>query len=130
MQKIALLYDASQAVLSSFDMEEVLQQILQIMDIYFHLESVAILLMDKETNELYPRCHNRQDRVQQIARVSIGTGIAGTAAAQRRPLYVPDILKDARFVGLTPNTRSQLAVPLMVRDEVVGVLDCQSERVD
>jgi GAF domain-containing protein len=52
MQKIAILYDASQAVLSTFDLDEVLRQILQIARDYFHLQNVAILLLDKEKQEL------------------------------------------------------------------------------
>ena len=55
MQKIAILYDASQAVLSTFDLDEVLQRILVIARDYFHLQNVAILLLDKETNQpLHP----------------------------------------------------------------------------
>jgi nitrate/nitrite-specific signal transduction histidine kinase len=54
MQKISMLYDASQAVLSTFELDEVLQQILTIARDYFHLQNVAILLVDKE--ELYVRC--------------------------------------------------------------------------
>ncbi len=44
MQKISILYDASQAVLSTFELDEVLQQILTIARDYFHLQNVAILL--------------------------------------------------------------------------------------
>ena len=52
MQKIAILYDASQAVLSTFDLDEVLQQILTIARDYFHVQNVAILLLDEETKQL------------------------------------------------------------------------------
>ncbi len=52
MQKIAILYDASQAVLSTFDLDEVLQRILVIARDYFHLQNVAILLLDKDTDQL------------------------------------------------------------------------------
>ena len=52
MQKIAILYDASQAVLSTFDLDEVLQRILLIARDYFHLQNVAILLLDKDKNQL------------------------------------------------------------------------------
>jgi GAF domain-containing protein len=47
MRKIAVLYDAGQAVLSTFDLDEVLQRILAIARDYFHLQNVAILLLDK-----------------------------------------------------------------------------------
>ena len=52
MQKIAILYDASQAVLSTVELDEVLQQILLIARDYFQLQNVAIMLLDKESQEL------------------------------------------------------------------------------
>lgn len=130
MQKIAILYDASQAVLSAFDQDEVLQQILTIARDYFHLEKVAILLFDDAKTELYPRCQIGWDRVQGSGRVAVGEGIIGDAARQQRPIYVPDVSKDSRYIATAEQTRSELAVPLMVRDSVVGVLDCQSEKLD
>jgi diguanylate cyclase (GGDEF)-like protein len=128
MQKISILYDASQAVLSTFDLDEVLQQILTIAHDYFHLHNVAILLRDK--NELYVRCQVGWDEGHDKVRFPIGTGITGTAAQQKRPVYAADVTKDARYIQSAKNTRSELAVPLMVRDDVVGVLDCQSENLN
>lgn len=130
MQRIAILYDASQAVLSTFDLDEVLRQILIIARDYFHLQNVAILLLDKETDELYPRSQIGWDAGHDAIRLPVGTGITGLAARQKRPIYVPDVRNDPRYVESAKSTRSELAVPLMVRDEVVGVLDCQSENVD
>ena len=128
MQKIALLYDASQAVLSTFDLDEVLQQILIIARDYFHLQNVAILLL--ENNELYVRCQVGWDAGHDEVRLPIGKGITGTSAQQKRPIYCADVSKDARYILSAKNTRSELAVPLMVRDHVVGVLDCQSENLN
>src|SRR5579863_6821960 len=125
MQKISMLYDASQAVLSTFELDEVLQQILTIARDYFHLQNVAILLMDKE--ELYVRCQVGWDAGHDKVRFPIGTGITGAAAHQKRPIYAADVTKDARYILSARNTRSELAVPLRVRDHVVGVVDCQSE---
>ncbi len=130
MQKIAILYDASQAVLSTFDLDEVLQQIVTIARDYFHLENVAILLLDKEANELHPRCEIGWDGGHGEVRLPVGTGLTGAAAKQKRPIYAPDVSKDPRYVVSAKKTRSELAIPLMVRDEVVGVLDCQSENLD
>jgi diguanylate cyclase (GGDEF)-like protein len=130
MQKIAILYDASQAVLSTVDLDELLQQILIIARDYFHLKNVAVFLWDNETSELYPRCQIGWDEGHDHLRLPLGVGITGHAAQQKRPLYVPDVLKDSRYVSSCKSTRSEFAVPLMVRDEIVGVLDCQSEKPD
>jgi diguanylate cyclase (GGDEF)-like protein len=130
MQKIAILYDASQAVLSTFDLDEVLQRILVIARDYFHLQNVAILLLDKQMQELYPRCQIGWDQGTDTIRLHLGDGLTGAAAQLKRPIYAPDVSKDPRYVQSAASTRSELAIPLMVRDEVVGVLDCQSEKLD
>ena len=123
MQKIAILYDASQAVLSTFDLDEVLQRILVIARDYFHLQNVAILLLDKDTDQLCTRSQIGGEQGFDKVRVSIGTGLIGTAAQKKRPLYVPDFTKESRYKPWGKKTRSELAIPLMVRDEVVGVLE-------
>lgn len=130
MQKIAVLYDASQAVLSTFDLDEVLQRILETACDYFHLENVAILLLDQNTRELCVRSQIGWDQGADQVRLPVGKGITGTAARLKRPVYSPDVRQDARYVCSTSNTLCELAIPLMVRDEVVGVLDCQSEKLN
>ena len=130
MQKIAILYDASQAVLSTFDLDEVLQQILVIARDYFRLQNVAILLLDHEAGDLHVRRQIGWDEGQDKIRLPIGKGITGVAALQKRPVYAPDVTQDPRYVSSAQTTRSELAIPLMVRDQVVGVLDCQSENAN
>jgi diguanylate cyclase (GGDEF)-like protein len=130
MHKIAILYDASQAVLSTFDLDEVLKQILDIARDYFHLQNVAILLLDKDKQELHPRCQIGWDPGHETMRLPIGQGLTGSAATQKRPIYAADVSLHPEYVSSARKTRSELAVPLMVRDEVVGVLDCQSENLD
>ncbi len=130
MQRVTILYDASQAVLSTFDADEVLQRILTIAQDYFHLRTVAIFLLDEETRELYARSHIGWDGKAERIRVPLGVGLIGTAAKIKRPVYAADVRKDSRYVCTVPETVSELAIPLMVRDSVVGVLDCQSDNPD
>jgi diguanylate cyclase (GGDEF)-like protein len=130
MQKIAILYDASQAVLSTFDLDEVLQRILIIARDYFRLQNVAILLLDKEALELRVHSQIGWDEGRDKVSVPVGKGLTGSAAKLKRPIYSPDVSKDPRYVASAVNTRSELAIPLMVRDEVVGVLDCQSQNLN
>src|ERR1700678_840696 len=130
MDKIAVLYDAGQAVLSTFDLDEVLQRILAIAHDYFHLRNVAILLLDKSSQQLYVRSQVGWDEGQDKIRLSLGQGITGEAANKKQPVYAPDVSKYLGYFCSAKSTRSELAVPLMVRDEVVGVLDCQSDRAN
>lgn len=126
MQRVAILYDASQAVLSTFDLDEVLNQVLAIVRDYFHLQCGSIMLLDEASQKLVVRAHFGEGTILEGFSVPFGKGITGIAAKARRPIYCPDVTADPRYIPFIASTRSELAVPLMVRDEVVGVLDCQS----
>src|SRR5579863_3560646 len=130
MPKLAVLYEAGQAVLSTFDLDEVLQRILAIARDYFHLPNVAILLLDKEAKQLCVRSQIGWDPGKDKICLGYHDGITGSSVLKKRPVYAPDVTEDPRYICAAQSTRSELAIPLMVRDEVVGVLDCQSERVD
>lgn len=130
MQKIAILYDASQAILSTFDLDEVLNQILTIIRDYFQLQNGAVLLLDKNKSELSVKVHLGRSNLDVGYRIPLGKGLTGSAAQLKRPIYVPDVSKDPRYLNRVAETRSEVAIPLMVRDEVVGVLDFQSEQLN
>ncbi len=130
MPKTAVLYDAGQAVLSTFDLDEVLQRILAIARDYFHLPKAAIILLDKERQQLYVRSQLGWDEGKDAVRLAMNQGITGAAAAKKHPIYAPDVSRDPRYICSAQSTRSELAIPLMVREEVVGVFDCQSDKLD
>jgi diguanylate cyclase (GGDEF)-like protein len=91
---------------------------------------VAIALLDRQSQQLYVRSQIGWDEGQDKVRLSLGQGITGAAALKKQPVYAPDVSQDSRYFCSAKSTRSELAIPLMVRDEVVGVLDCQSDRLD
>ena len=59
----------------------------------------------------------------------VGHGLTGTCAAQRRVLNVRDVTRDPRYLEAVEGTRSELCVPLLVRDELLGVLSVESPTV-
>ena len=130
MQRVTILYDASQAVLSTFDLDEVLRQILAIVRDYFNLENGSILLVDETDQSLYVRTHfGSRDDITDV-RIPWGKGISGMAAAKKRPIYTRDVSVEPEYIQGIRSTRSELAIPLMVQEVVVGVLDLQSDKVD
>ncbi|HET7890483.1 MAG TPA: sensor domain-containing diguanylate cyclase [Candidatus Sulfotelmatobacter sp.] len=130
MPKLAVLFDAGQAVLSTFDLDEVLQRILAIARDFFHLPNVAILLLDREAGQLCVRSQIGWDIGKDKICLGEHEGITGASVLKKQPVYAPDVAEDPRYICSAQSTRSELAIPLMVRDEVVGVLDCQSDRLD
>jgi diguanylate cyclase (GGDEF)-like protein len=129
MQKISILYDASQAVLSTYDPDEVLQRVLSIARDYFQLQNVAILLLNSETNKLHLKTQIGWSQSLEHVELELGQGLTGTAAALKRPICVDDVSQDPRYIACENSTRSELAIPLIIGDEVIGVLDCQSEHL-
>ena len=64
-----------------------------------------------------------------IDNVPLGKGITGAAAESREVVRVHDTAKDPRYIASHPDIRSEVAVPLIVQDRVVGVMDLESDRV-
>ena len=69
-------------------------------------------------------------RVQERMTVANYQGVIGAAAKQRRPVVVPDVALDPRYIALNPETRSELAVPMIYKNEVVGVMDLESPQLN
>src|SRR5437899_12376098 len=104
MPKIAALFDAGQAVLSTFDLDEVLKRILAIAHDYFHLRIVAILLLNKETQQLYVRSQIGWDEGQDMIRLAADQAIKRASASNTQPAYAPDVTKDASYLCATQAT--------------------------
>ncbi len=64
-----------------------------------------------------------------IDNIPLGKGITGAAAESREPVRVVDTLTDPRYIASHPDIHSEVAVPLIAQDRVVGVMDLESERI-
>jgi sigma-B regulation protein RsbU (phosphoserine phosphatase) len=60
-------------------------------------------------------------------RLKVGRGVIGQAALQRKSMLIEDVSQSEHYVSANPNVRSELAVPLIVKNKVIGVLDIESE---
>jgi diguanylate cyclase (GGDEF)-like protein len=133
VREIAVLQEATEMILSSVDVDTVLHQILLIVRNYFGIKNCAIFLVEKTGGYVYCRAHNGYQREDEVTayRFRIGQeGVIGWVAGTGVPLYVPDVSKEPKYVVGDVNVRSELALPLVVRDEVVGVLDIESDKLD
>lgn len=119
-------------ILSSADLDTTLHQILLIVRNYFGIPNCAVFLVSPSGNELFCRAHYGYDEdVARRRRIHIpDEGVTGWVAGNRAPLYVPDVRKEPRYLEGHPAVKSELALPLVVRDEIVGVLDIESDKLD
>lgn len=63
-------------------------------------------------------------------RIPVGKGVCGVAVAQRRPLVVPDVNAFPGHIACDPESRSEIVIPLLRHDKVLGVLDVDSSQPD
>lgn len=130
-ETLAVLAEITQEINASLDLDDVLAtaaaQIKRLID----YEIFAVLLPEAGTNQLYFRfAIGHRPEVVEHWRIPMGEGIIGSAAETGQPIRVPDVRQDARYLNALEAVQSELAVPLIVRGNVVGVLDIESSHLD
>jgi phosphoserine phosphatase RsbU/P len=114
---------------SILNLNELLGKIAETMRALINYDAFSILLVDAEARALRHRFSIRYDQRVNIDNIPLGKGITGAAATSREVVRVHDTTKDPRYIASHPDIRSEVAVPLVVQDRVVGVMDLESERV-
>jgi sigma-B regulation protein RsbU (phosphoserine phosphatase) len=124
------LVEINHEITSILDLDQLLRKIAELTARIVPYEIFAIFLMDDPRQELSFRfgIGHAKDIVQNL-KLPVGEGIIGTAAKERKPVVVSDVRKDPRYIEIVKAARSELAVPLIGKNKVVGVLDIESPRV-
>jgi sigma-B regulation protein RsbU (phosphoserine phosphatase) len=119
----------SQEFSSILDLDELLGKIAKIVHALVSFDAFSILLVDPEKKVLCHRFSERYDKRVDLDNIPLGKGITGAAAESREIVRVADTVTDPRYIASHPDIRSEVAVPLIVQDRVVGVMDLESERM-
>ncbi len=90
----------------------------------------GILLVNEETNELEMKVAVRYGDKISLPRVKLGHGLVGYAALHGKPVLVPDVSTDPRYIKVVDDARSELVIPLMLKDRCIGVFDLESPELD
>jgi GAF domain-containing protein len=124
-----LLHHITTTAASGTTLDEALQSAVNGLQVTLGGDRVTILLIDREKKALEVKA--AVGYAEEIYRrsIPIGSGITGWSALHRRPLRVNNVLQDTRYIEGSPNTRSELAIPLLYRGELLGVLNVESEQV-
>jgi len=124
---LTLMLEVSEQISSTLDLDELMVRIAEIVKRAIDYEVFAILLLHEKTQELRIRFSlGHPDEVVQSLRIKVGKGIVGRAAQLRRSVLVNDVQKDPAYIPSLPSVRSELAVPLMFKNRVIGVIDLEA----
>src|SRR6201998_1003941 len=130
-QSIALLYEISHELTSILDREELLRRIAERVKKIVNYHVFTVMLWNESTQMLESVFAQRyENSLPSRFQMPLHQGITGTAAAERRTIRVVDGRLDPRYVncGSAVEVRSDLVVPLLLRDRLVGVLDLESTK--
>src|SRR5580658_10462522 len=119
----------SQEFSSILDLDELLRKIATTTRTLVAFDAFSILLLDPEHKVLRHRFSERYDQRVDLDNIPLGKGLTGAAAESREIVRVADTLADHRYIASHPDIRSEIAVPLIVQDRVVGVMNLESERM-
>ena len=126
-ETLLLLNEVTREASSTLEVEEVLRRAAELTKRLIDYQIFSILLCDEANNVFRQRVTVKfGQRTLERFTVSAHEGIVGAAATLKRPVVVPDVQVDPRYIMLNPETRSELAVPMVYKDRVVGVLDLES----
>jgi sigma-B regulation protein RsbU (phosphoserine phosphatase) len=123
------LANISREFSSILDLNELLGKIASTMRDLINYDAFSILAVDHDAKALRHLFSIRYDQRVNIDNVPLGKGITGAAAESREVVRVHDTAKDPRYIASHPDIRSEIAVPLIAHDRVVGVMDLESDRV-
>jgi len=124
---LTLLGEVSERINSTLDLDELMTRIAEIVKRAIDYEVFAILLLNEKTQELHFRFSiGHPEALVRNLRIKVGEGIVGRAAATRHSVLVNDVLKDPAYIQTLSPIRSELAVPLLAKGRLIGVIDLES----
>jgi sigma-B regulation protein RsbU (phosphoserine phosphatase) len=128
---LTLLYEVSRELTSILDREQLLRRVAQRVKKLVNYHLFSVMLWNENTQHLETVFSLRYgDAIPTRLRIPLNQGLTGSAASQRRPVRVTDTLADPRFLACEIDSgvavRSELVIPLLIQDRLIGVLDLES----
>ena len=112
------------------DLKELLEKIPDLISRLTNFTVFSVYLLDEKRQELsiayalgYP------EEIVKHFTLRVGQGTVGTAVAEQRPILLNDVDSDPRYLAVVPGAKSQLAVPLRNKGQVIGALNLLSDQL-
>jgi phosphoserine phosphatase RsbU/P len=123
----SLLLDVADVLATSLDLDTTLRRVAEVVRKVINYEIFAILLLNEKTQEMRFRFQiGYPPEFAEKTRVKVGEGVTGLAAQVREPVLIDDVREDPRYIEAIPNVCSELAIPLITKNRVIGVIDIEA----
>ena len=122
------LIDVADTLNSTLEMDKLLGRVAELVRQIIDYEIFAILLLNERTQELRIRFQIGHTPETERLKIKVGQGITGMAVERRSSVLVDDVRKEPRYINAHPLVRSELAVPLIAKKRVIGVIDIQASK--
>ncbi|MBT9164884.1 MAG: Cyclic di-GMP phosphodiesterase response regulator RpfG [candidate division WS2 bacterium] len=131
VNELSSLYAIAQSITSILTLDDVLNQALAKLRQVVPSHATAILLFDPSLNVLKVKAFSGPSITGlETIHFKPGQGITGTAYQTKKGIIVPDVEKDPRYITGFLDIRSEIAVPLIYQDEILGVLNAESKEIN
>jgi sigma-B regulation protein RsbU (phosphoserine phosphatase) len=128
-QTLEVLNEIAVELASILDLDPLLERVGQLLRRLIDYQMFTIMLLDETGEVLITRYAWRFGYTHAPRRrLSITSGLVGAAVREWRPINVPDVRKDQRYLPMNEETRSELVVPLFYKGRIIGVLDLEHTR--
>ncbi|PYQ83163.1 MAG: serine/threonine protein phosphatase [Acidobacteria bacterium] len=112
------------------NLDELLTRIANLTRRVIDYRTFGILLVNDETSELEMKVAVRYGDKVLMPRVKLGVGLVGYAALHKEPVLVQDVSTDPRYIKVVDDAKSELVIPLLLKDRCIGVFDLESPELD
>jgi sigma-B regulation protein RsbU (phosphoserine phosphatase) len=124
------LAEIGREMASILDLDALLTRIASLTKRIIDYRTFGILLLDEDKQELEMKLAVRYGDDAAVSSVKLGVGLIGWAAQHREPVLVSDVSTDPRYIHAVKDVRSELVIPMLVKDRVIGVFDLESPELD
>jgi sigma-B regulation protein RsbU (phosphoserine phosphatase) len=124
------LAEIGREVASILNLDELLPRIASLAPRLIDYRTFGIILVNEDTQDLEVKVAVRYGEQVELPRLKVGTGLIGYAALHKEVVLVPDVSLDPRYIKVVDDVRSEMVIPLLLKERCIGVFDLESPELD
>lgn len=130
INELTILYEFSKGLMTTLNMEQLIDNVFDVLRGKFCYSNASIWCLNEQDNKLYLKSFYGYTNEFANSVRELGEGIVGIVARDKKMIVLPDVSKNPDYIAISDNIKSEVSIPLIYRDKVVGVLDVESEQLD